>query len=107
MGLDQVRKALRELGAEHLEAFALPQRVPSALEGIFAWLQHAALWELERRAGHEQVLRDPTADVQEIETALLALTTLAQQFRTRPDPAIDVERFLAAAAECLQRPTLH
>ena len=74
------------------------------VQGLFAYLEHAAGWEVDRRRGVHYPLQGPAAaiDDSEIDASLAALVMLAQHFRS--DGAKDndaVADFLTVAAEVL------
>lgn len=56
---------------------------PNAVPGLLAWLEHAVDWESARRAGRFYPLQGPRAaiDNTEVDSSLLMLTMLSDQFR--------------------------
>ncbi len=80
--LDHLRRALSRLPTADLQAFSLRREVPPAMDAIFSWLRHAAVWELQRRAGIHYELRDPMRDVDPLYAnwAITALSVLEMHF---------------------------
>ncbi len=104
MNLDSVRAALAAIPDRDLRAFSAAAESSTGLVGgLVAWLEHAAGWEIDRRADHHYPLREPmeAMEVIEIPDSLLALAVLELQFRhDAGHEAIAV--FLTAAADCIR-----
>lgn len=79
--------------------------VPALVPGLFAWLESATDWEVNRRGGFHYELLGPHSAIDDTECAssLVALTVLSAQFRndSRPD-SVPVADFLDAAAAALR-----
>jgi hypothetical protein len=75
--------------------------VPDVVPGLRDWLEAAASWEADRRAGRSYALLGPLAAIPDeaVGSALLAFTVMAEPFRTDAPP---VAHFLDAAAATLR-----
>lgn len=104
MNLDPVRTALAAIPDRDLRALsAAADTARGPLEGLIAWLEHAASWEIDRRAHRDYALCEPleALDESDVPESVVTLATLALHFNR--DAHDEIAAFLTAAADCLRR----
>ena len=101
--LERIRAALEALSVEQLHGLRFAAQESNAPSpGLFAWLEHAAGWAIDRLNGFDYALRLPleAVDTDEVPHALLALSALSLTFRQN-GPARGIEELFAAAAAAM------
>jgi hypothetical protein len=104
MKLKRIRAALAGLDHNDLRALRdTAAQTGNVAPGLFAWLEHVAGWELDRRVGQNYVLRMPSGAIEpaEVPEALDTLYALAATFRNKGGTA-EVDELFAAAAEVVR-----
>ena len=81
-GLEGIRAALAELGDDELHALIATANGGPQTARLLAWIEHAADWELHRRAGLDFPLQPPAAAIDPSEEAasITAAALLREQF---------------------------
>ena len=104
MKLKRIRSALAAMSDDELRALRDASGQPSDIApGLFAWLEHIASWETDRREGRSYLLRFPSEamELEEVPDALDSLGALGVVFRGKGStPAID--ELLAAASQLVR-----
>jgi hypothetical protein len=106
--LDDVRTALAALpdaGLHSLRAMAL--QTSDIAQCLMLWIEHAAAWEIDRRAQHTYALHEPLEAIHsgDVTASILMLATLSSRFG--PEHR-DVRAFFRATMQCLNmHPILH
>lgn len=103
--LSRVRNALAAMSDAELHAMRAAADLSSGLaSGLFAWLEHATGWEIDRREQQHYLLRFPSEsmEVDEVPEALLALAALDATFKAR-GASPEITELLAASAELVER----
>jgi hypothetical protein len=75
--------ALADLPAPSLHALRCVAAEPSAIAPVLmVWIEHAAAWEIDRRAGRRYPLHQPgdAIDAAQVSPTLLALAALSRRF---------------------------
>jgi hypothetical protein len=108
--LKRIRHALAAMSESELYGLrAASEQATGIASGLFAWLEHIAGWEIDRRERQNYLLRFPSESIEDadIPEALLALGALRLTFRTRGGSP-EIEELLAAAVELVDaRAHLH
>lgn len=102
--LAAIRAALQDVPLGALRALqSASGQTAGVAPGLFAWLEHATGWEIDRRNGFEYGLRPPddAIDPSEAPDALLAATALLATFRQTGSCA-PVEQLLTATMLAIQ-----
>ena len=103
--LARVRNALAAMSDAELHAMRAAAELTSGLaSGLFAWLEHATGWEIDRRERQHYLLRFPSEsmEAEDVPEALLALAALGSTFHTRGGSA-EIGELLEASAELVER----
>jgi len=103
--LSRVRTALAAMSDAELHAMRAAAGLSSGLaSGLFAWLEHATGWEIDRRERQDYLLRFPSEamEADDVPEALLALAALGATFDARGG-STEIAELLAASAELVER----
>ena len=78
-----VKATLAAMSDTELDAVSgITYQVPQIAPGLLAWLDYACIWQIKRRAGHDEELYPPQASIppEDIATSIAAAAALRARF---------------------------